>query len=179
MRPVTKYEIGFFSIKFYLFKIKLPFVYMPITFPFKDLLIKLELYDLLLIFSLVKMLSSLVLNKVISAGCSSVMVAAGRLKIFLAFTEKRAAMPAVVNSGNTVLTAVKAVSNPIIPFLAYSNSQVLLSQSCGRWCVAMQSTKPFFTASLNAIISALERKGGFTFKLVSYSCRSSSQKKRW
>src|SRR6476619_6358827 len=104
---------------------------MLIIFPLIDLSIKAELDDLLFISSLVKTLSPSVVNNVNSADCSSAIVASGRLKILLAFKENKEQMCRTLNSGNTVFTAVNAVCNPSIPFFAYSNSQVLLSHSCG------------------------------------------------
>src|SRR6059058_5765571 len=96
---------------------------MPITFPLSGLPINAELEDLLFISSFVNTFSPSVVNNVNSADCSSAIVASGRLKIFLAFKENKEILSETFNSGNTVLTPVKAVCNPINQTIFYGFSQ--------------------------------------------------------
>ena len=74
----------------------------------------------------------------------------------------------------------KADSNPIIPFLALSNSTLLCSSSCGLWSVVITSIVPSFYAFINALLSFFVLNGGITLYLVSkFFIASSVKNKLW
>src|SRR5215469_7830803 len=60
-----------------------------------------------------------------------------------------------------------AVSRPIMPFGARSNSTSFSCVACGAWSVAIASTTPSRIASIIASRSAADRSGGFIFACVS------------
>src|SRR5215831_13581453 len=61
-----------------------------------------------------------------------------------------------------------AVSRPVMPNGALSNSTCFSSAACGAWSVAMTSMLPSARPSSMASRSAPSRSGGFIFVLVSY-----------
>jgi hypothetical protein len=79
-------------------------------------------------------------NIVNSASAPSCILALGKLNIALAFVENRDAIFSLAKLGNKCCTVAKVVSMLAIPALAFSNSTVFPSQSCGIWCELIQST---------------------------------------
>ena len=65
-----------------------------------------------------------------------------------------------------IISAGKAVSNPIIPFGAFDNSCAFSSSECGAWSVIMQSIVPSFSPSIIANLSFFSLSGGFIFAFV-------------
>ena len=60
-----------------------------------------------------------------------------------------------------------AVSSPVMPKAAWSNSTSLSWAAWGAWSVAMQSMVPSASAARSTSMSCCERSGGFTFMQVS------------
>jgi hypothetical protein len=101
-------------------------------FPFNVRSQKGELADLLEESDLLILVVSLTLNNVSSAFAPSIKLAVGKLKICLALLENNEAILSSVNVGSFSKIALKQVSIQAIPALAFSNSIVFPSQSCGR-----------------------------------------------
>ena len=64
------------------------------------------------------------------------------------------------------MTSESAVSRPIMPKGASSNSAFFSKSLCGAWSVTMASTVPSFTPSTSAAASSAVRSGGFTLRKV-------------
>ncbi|VWM12125.1 Uncharacterised protein [Collinsella intestinalis] len=65
-----------------------------------------------------------------------------------------------------VITRPSAVSRPVMPNGASSNSRDFSQSECGAWSVAIVSTVPSMTPAMSASASAAVRSGGFTLKQV-------------
>src|SRR5690349_2913607 len=102
---------------------------MPSALPVSSLLIKGEFFDLDLISDDLSIHFFDGSNKVIVAVFPSAIDAEGSPNILLGFTASISTALCAFRDGMAVCITAYAVSNPIIPAFAYSNSRTLLSVS--------------------------------------------------
>src|SRR2546428_2464318 len=76
-------------------------------------------------------------------------------------------------------SSATAVSRPITPLAAWSNSPSFSLSACGAWSVATQSMVPSASASISASVSRFVRSGGAIFLLASHQRTASSVRSRW
>ena len=142
------------------------------AFPFIFCPKKAEFLDFDRMFSFPNVQFSSVVNSEISALLPFVIDGLSILKTSLLAVN----LLTITSSGKIVSKAPKALSNPMVPSLAKSNSNFLSSISSGLWSEVIQSIVPSKTASTKAFLVASSRNGGNTLYLESNPINISSFK---
>src|SRR5688500_10093930 len=99
---------------------------MPFTEPFRGLPLKAEFFDFDRNVAAVMVTGTPGSNSVMQAGASFLMTGHSKPKIFRGLILTSSPHRLSVRPGNTVFIALYVVSNPTMPYLAYSNSSTLL-----------------------------------------------------